>query len=85
MKWAAELYLGSDRPVALASGPKRFRTVANAIRFAMEQAAPVSLHGAMLVVGRHRFGPSDIARFHRALLPHRARNAVGPRGRTYSV
>ncbi|MCF1740722.1 hypothetical protein [Paradevosia shaoguanensis] len=67
MKWAAELYLGRDRSTALALGPKRFRSAANAIRFAIQRAAPVSLRGAMLVVGKHEFGPSEIARFHRAL------------------
>ena len=47
----AELYLGSDWHQAAAQGPRAFPTAAQAIRFAMEEAAPVSLHGARLKVG----------------------------------
>lgn len=36
----AELYLGSDRQTASAQCPKAFRTAGQAIRFALEQAAP---------------------------------------------
>src|SRR5690606_1325050 len=48
---AAELYLGSDRQSAAAHGPRMFRSAAKALRFAIEEAAPVSLHGAGLRVG----------------------------------
>jgi hypothetical protein len=51
----AELFLGSDRSTALAQGPRDFRTLAQALRFAFEQAAPVSLHGASLRVGEKTF------------------------------
>jgi hypothetical protein len=47
----AELYLGSDTRVAQEQGPRSFPTVAHAIRFAVEQAAPVSLRGALLRTG----------------------------------
>lgn len=46
----AELYLGSDHASALAEGAREFRTAANALRFALEEAAPISLRGARLVV-----------------------------------
>jgi hypothetical protein len=64
---ASELFLGRDRATALALGPRRFRTAVNAIRFAMEQAAPVSLRGAILKVGTRQFGPAEIQRLHRKM------------------
>ena len=64
---APELYLGRDRECALALGPKQFRTLANAIRFTMERAAPVSRHGALLSTGKHRLGITQIRRLHRRL------------------
>jgi hypothetical protein len=64
---SGDLFLGSDHATALAQGPRRFRTVANALRFAMEQAAPVSLHGASLHIGSRRFGPNQIRRLYRAM------------------
>ena len=33
----------------------------------MEQAAPVSLRGAMLKVGARQFGPAEIQRLHRKM------------------
>jgi hypothetical protein len=51
----ARMYLGRDRATALAQGAKSFRTAAEAIRFAIEEAAPVSLHGALLVVGNEGY------------------------------
>jgi hypothetical protein len=51
----AELYLGSDHSSAKAEGGRRFRTAANALRFALEEAAPVSLRGASLIVGNRTF------------------------------
>ncbi|MDC9823307.1 hypothetical protein PRN20_06155 [Devosia sp. ZB163] len=62
-----KLFLGSDVDTALAQGPRTFRTAANAIRFAMEHAAPVSLRGAMLIVGKRSYGPDQIRSLHRAL------------------
>ena len=51
----AELYLGSDRNTALEQGPRTFRTAAQALSFAFEQAAPVSLRGASLKVGNRSY------------------------------
>ena len=62
------LFLGSDSATAFAQGPRHFRSAANAVRFAIEQAAPVSLHGAMLKVGNHTLGPKQIKRLHRGLV-----------------
>jgi hypothetical protein len=62
-----DLFLGSDNATARALGPRRFHTVAKAIRFAMEHAAPVSLRGAMLQVGRIQYGPRQIRALHRQL------------------
>ena len=58
----AELYLGSTSDTALAQGPRSFRTAAHAIRFAVEEAAPVSLHGARLVIGDTVFSGADLIR-----------------------
>lgn len=60
----ARLYLGRDRATALAQGAKTFRTAAEAIRFAMEEAAPVSLHGALLVVGNEGYSGARIKAFY---------------------
>ncbi|MEO8756294.1 MAG: hypothetical protein ABI398_00885 [Devosia sp.] len=62
----AELYLGSDRATAFAQGPRSFRTAAQAIRFAVEEAAPVSLRGASLLVGDEIFSGDDLRRLHRS-------------------
>lgn len=62
-----QLFLGSDRATAHALGPRQFRSAAKAVRFAVEQAAPVSLNGAMLKVGTHTLGPRQIKRLHRSL------------------
>lgn len=72
-----DLLLGSSVAAALEQGPRRFRTVARAVCFAMEQAAPVSLRGAQLVVADHAYGPDDIRALHRLLRADRRR--VGPR------
>ncbi|HEY4192676.1 MAG TPA: hypothetical protein VGM46_08505 [Mesorhizobium sp.] len=60
----AELYLGSDRATAFAQGPRAFRTAAHAIRFAIEEAAPVSLRGARLVTNNATFWGDDLVRLH---------------------
>jgi hypothetical protein len=57
---AAELYLGSDRHNAAAHGPRVFRTAAKALRFAIEEAAPVSLRGARLRIGARSFARNDM-------------------------
>jgi hypothetical protein len=44
----AALYLGSTTQNAEAQGPRLFRSAAGALRFALEQAAPVSLRGARI-------------------------------------
>jgi hypothetical protein len=64
---APELYLGSDHAAALALGPRRFRSVANAIRFAMERTAPVSRHGAILRTATDTMHIAQIQRLHRKL------------------
>jgi len=56
----AELYLGSDWQTAAAQGARTFATAAQAIRFALEEAAPVSLRGARLQVGNAAFGREDL-------------------------
>ena len=56
----AELYLGSDRQTATAQGPRAFRTAAHAIRFALEEAAPVSLRGAQLTIGERSFSGGEL-------------------------
>ncbi|MGB3338109.1 MAG: hypothetical protein WBA73_13115 [Devosia sp.] len=62
----AELYLGSDRHTAIAQGARTFATAAQAIRFAFEEAAPVSLHGAMLKLGDATFAGDDLAALYRS-------------------
>nr|WP_295891415.1 hypothetical protein [uncultured Devosia sp.] len=62
----AELYLGSDRHTAIAQGARRFASAAQAIRFAIEEAAPVSLHGAMLKIGDATFAGDDLAALYRS-------------------
>ena len=62
----AELYLGSDRHTAMAQGARTFATAAQAIRFAFEEAAPVSLHGAMLETGGAIFAGDDLAALYRS-------------------
>jgi hypothetical protein len=57
---AAELFLGSDRHNAQAHGPRAFRTAAKALRFAIEEAAPVSLRGARLRIGARSFARADM-------------------------
>ncbi|KQX41989.1 hypothetical protein ASD04_18165 [Devosia sp. Root436] len=62
----AELYLGSDRHTAMAQGGRFFATAAQAIRFAFEEAAPVSLHGAMLRIGDATFAGDSLAALYRS-------------------
>jgi len=63
-----ELFLGSDPATASALGPRYFRSAAKAVRFAVEQAAPVSLRGARLLVGNKMLGPNQIQAMHQRLV-----------------
>jgi hypothetical protein len=62
----AELYLGSDHASAQAEGAREFRTAASALRFALEEAAPISLRGARLIVGGLTFTGTGMAELYRA-------------------
>ncbi|MEO8683469.1 MAG: hypothetical protein ABI414_01375 [Devosia sp.] len=62
----AELYLGRDWPTAAAQGSRIFTTAAKAIRFAIEEAAPVSLHGARLLIGTASFSGDELVRLYRS-------------------
>ncbi len=62
-----ELFLGSDHETAVLLGARRFRSAANAVRFAVEHAAPVSLRGAMLRIGDQTFAGHQILALHRDL------------------
>ncbi len=62
---AAELYLGSTRSAALAQGARRFSNAAKAIRFALEEAAPVSLNGASLRIGTRELSATELRRLYR--------------------
>jgi hypothetical protein len=61
----AELYLGRDWESAAAQGPRAFSTAANALRFALEEAAPVSLRGARLRIGDKIFAGDEIVSLYR--------------------
>ncbi len=62
----AALYLGSDWQNAQNEGARIFPTAAQAVRFAMEEAAPVSLRGALMVVDGRRFSGGEIADLYRS-------------------
>jgi hypothetical protein len=62
----AELYLGSDWQTASAQGARSFRTAAQAIRFALEEAAPVSLRGARLIIGDMTFSREQLTWLYRS-------------------
>ncbi|KKB06965.1 hypothetical protein VE25_20150 [Devosia geojensis] len=62
----ADLYLGSDHITARAQGHRHFRHAFSAIRFAMEQAAPVSLRGAMLRADGKLLDGADIRALYQA-------------------
>ncbi|KQN70008.1 MULTISPECIES: hypothetical protein [unclassified Devosia] len=59
-----QLFLGTNVENAFAQGGRRFSSAAKAVRFAMEQAAPVSLRGAMLKVEGETLGPDQIRTLH---------------------
>jgi hypothetical protein len=74
---AAELYLGSSWRSANALGPRTFRTVAAALRFALEEAAPVSLRGARLKIGGRTFKrPAMLQLYESATYPLARKNVV---------
>jgi hypothetical protein len=80
----AELYLGRDWQSAVAAGPRGFPTAANALRFALEEAAPVSLHGARLRIGEKIFTGDELVSLYRDRrypLPRKRSNAVSTRKR----
>jgi hypothetical protein len=62
----AELFLGSDIRTAAEQGPRTFRTAAQAIRFALEEVAPVSLRGALLRIGSQNFSRHDLPKLYRS-------------------
>ncbi|MGV8834035.1 MAG: hypothetical protein ACOH2N_18860 [Devosia sp.] len=63
----AALYLGSDWHAAVAQGPRTFRTAAQALRFAIEEAAPVSLKGASLELNGKRLSNDKMIWLYRSL------------------
>jgi hypothetical protein len=66
----AELYLGSDHTTAMAQGARSFATAAQALIFAFEHAAPVSLRGASLAVDALAFSGDELAAlYHSAEFP----------------
>ena len=76
---AAELYLGSDRTSAVAQGPRAFGSAAKALRFAIEEAAPVSLRGARLHIGNRVFARNDmLALYNSHRYPLTRKNAATP-------
>ncbi len=62
---AAQLYLGSNWQSADAQGPRGFGSVAKALRFAIEEAAPVSLRGARLRAGPRLYGRDEMLALYR--------------------
>jgi hypothetical protein len=74
---AAELHPGSDRQSAAAHGPRAFHSAAKALRFAIEEAAPVSLRGARLTIGGKTLARADmLAMYHSRRYPLARKNAV---------
>lgn len=62
----AALYLGSDWHAAAAQGPRTFRTAAQALRFAIEEAAPVSLKGASIELNGQRLSNDQMIWLYRS-------------------
>jgi hypothetical protein len=62
----AELYLGSAWSTARAQGPRAFATAAKAIRFALEEAAPVSLRGARLQLEGRTYSGEEMRSLYRS-------------------
>ena len=77
----AELYLGRDWQTASAQGPRGFGSAAKAIRFANEEAAPVSLRGARLRIGERTYRGKELVSLYRSRhypLVRKHQNAVQP-------
>jgi len=62
----AELFLGRDWHTASMLGPRGFRVAAHALRFAFEEAAPVSLRGARLRVGERTYSGSSLTKLYKS-------------------
>lgn len=60
----AELHLGSDWDTATSLGSRAFRRAAHALRFAFEEAAPISLRGARLTIGDRQFAGRELRRLY---------------------
>jgi hypothetical protein len=73
----AELFLGSDWDTATSSGARVFRRAANALRFAFEEVAPVSLRGARMRIGERQFAGHELSALyasHHYPLPRKQRS-----------
>ena len=62
----AELHLGSDRATAASQGARKFSSAAKALRFAIEEAPPISLRGARLTVNDRSFPRPDMLALYRS-------------------
>ena len=60
----ASLYLGRDWRTALEQGSRRFPSAAKAIRFALEEVPPVSLHGTRMIVEGRTYSPRDLQKLY---------------------
>ena len=63
----AELHLGSDWDTATSLGSRAFRRAAHALRFAFEEAAPISLRGARLTIGERQFAGRELSQLYTSL------------------
>lgn len=63
----AELHLGSDWETATSLGARAFRRAANALRFAFEEAAPISLRGARVTIGDYEFAGGELRGLYNSL------------------
>lgn len=63
----AELYLGSDWDTATTLGSRAFRRAAHALRFAFEEAAPISLRGARIRIGERQFAGRELRGLYNSL------------------
>jgi predicted ATPase len=76
----AALYLGCDTHTATAHGPRDFTSAAKALRFAIEEAAPVSLRGARLEIGTRSYSRDGMLALYRdRAYPLARKNTVTPR------
>jgi hypothetical protein len=72
----AELFLGSDWETATTLGSRAFRRAAHALRFAFEEAAPISLRGARIRIGERQFAGHELQGLYTSLhypLPRKRR------------